>query len=221
MRISVAVVAGTLLVASCSSGGKVPIEAAEDAVAPTVEAIQAKAAFEPGGLGEGRLEVDGRTVDYVTITPAEFEVGDGAPVLVAFPPGGQDLGLTRSFAEQTYLREAIERGWVVFSPAAPVGEPLWYDGSQPLIPAILDWLETWVDPEGGTVHVAGVSNGGLSTFAVAALVPDRVQSLLVFPGYPRSSEASAALPDLVEVPVRMEPVARSTSHRAVGMIRCG
>ena len=184
------IVAGATWGAACSSGGD-------------VGAIDADVAVEPGGLAEGRLDVDGATVDYVSVAPVGFSLGDTAPVLLAFPPGAQDLDLTRSVVEQTYLTEATERGWVVFSPAAPVGEPLWYEEPATLVPAILDWIETWVQPEGGTVHVAGVSNGGLSTFAVAALVPDRVQSLLVFPGFPRGDEARAALPELVDVPVRM------------------
>ena len=192
MRILLLLAVGVISCAACSSAGE-----------GKVGAVDAAVAIEPGALAEGHLDVDGKTVDYVTVAPAGFSVGDTAPVLLAFPPGGQDFDLTRSIVEQTYLNEATRRGWVVFSPAAPAGEPLWYEESATLVPAILDWIETWVRSEGGTVHVAGVSNGGLSTFAVAALVPDRVQSLLVFPGFPRSDEARAALPELVDVPVRM------------------
>ncbi len=159
--------------------------------------------LEPGALVDGTLTVDGAQIDYVAVAPAGFEVGDTAPVLLAFPPGGQDIDTTRSVAEQTYLTEATERGWVVFSPASPVGGDLWFGESSRLVPAVMDWIETWVIPEGGSVHVAGVSNGGLSTFAAAALVPDRVQSLLTFPGFPRDQAARAALPELADVPVRM------------------
>ncbi len=147
--------------------------------------------------------IDGAQVDYVTITPDGFEPGDTAPVLLAFAPGDQSIGTTRSVAQDTYLREATERGWVVFSPAAPVGGDLWYQESRLLVSSLLDWIETWAVPEGGAVHVAGISNGGLSTFAAAALTPDRVQSLLTFPGFPRGDEAQDALPALVDVPVRM------------------
>jgi len=198
MRLLALLAVGVIATAACSSSG-----GANEQPGVVAGAVTANVAFEPGAVAEGQLVIDGNTVDYVTVAPVGFSPGDTAPVLLAFPPGGQDFGLTRSIVEQTYQTEATGRGWVVFSPAAPVGGPLWYDGSETLIPAILDWIETWVEPEGGSVNIAGVSNGGLSTFAVAALVPDRVQSLLVFPGFPRSAEARDALSELVDVPVRM------------------
>ena len=64
-------------------------------------------------------------------------------------------------------------------------------------------MNTWVAPEGGLPHLAGVSNGGLSAFRVAALNSERFASILVFPGYPSSDEDSEALADLIEVPIRM------------------
>ena len=218
MRILPVVAVGALFLAGCSTGdvgnragdGAVQGSASEAIEESTAEpgneaagAIDADVVVEAGGLAMGRLEVGGQTVDYVIITPGGFSLGDAAPVLLAFPPGGQNLELTQSVAEQTYVSEAIARGWVVLSPAAPVGGPLWYDGSETLVPAILDWVDTWVEPEGGSVHVAGASNGGLSAFAVAAVAPDRVQTLLVYPGFPRSDDAKAALSALVNVPVRM------------------
>lgn len=214
MRIVSLLVVGAVACAACSSGdddaepaattsASATDERATDTVDGTIGAIDTGVAVTPGAMSEGSLEVDGQTVDYVVVTPDGFSVGDTAPVLVAFPPGGQTIDLTRSTAEQTYLTEAVERGWVVFSPAAPTDGPLWFNESAALVPSILDWIETWVRPEGGDVHVAGISNGGLSTFAAATLVPDRVQSLVVFPGFARGDEARAGLADLSEVPVRM------------------
>jgi pimeloyl-ACP methyl ester carboxylesterase len=157
----------------------------------------------PGQVATGVLTLDGKTVDYVTVTPAGFEQGDTAPVMLAFPPGGQDPQLTQSVVEQVYRDEALARGWVVVSPAAPRGEPSWFGGSEALAPALLDWIEGWVTPEGAGVHIVGVSNGGISTFRVAGENPDKVRSVLVFPGFPNSDEDSEALAGLTGIPVRM------------------
>ena len=156
----------------------------------------------PGSVSGGSVVVDGVTIDYVVSTPDGFVVGDEAPLLLAFPAGGQDLTLTRSLVEGTYGPEALRLGWVVVSPAAPDGE-LFFQGSERLIPAFLDWVETWVTPEGGAPHVAGISNGGISTFRFAALHPSRVLSMTAFPGFPRSADDQAALAQLVDVPIRL------------------
>lgn len=181
-----------LLAAACGSSDQT-----EAAITPSVAPELA-----PGSVSEGSVEVDGVTIDYVVSVPAGFEQGDEAPLLLAFPAGGQDLNLTRSLVEGTYAPEAQRLGWVVVSPAAPGGE-LFFQGSERLVPGFLDWVETWVTPEGGAPHVAGISNGGISTFRYAALDPDRVLSLTAFPGFPRSEDDQAALAQLVDVPIRL------------------
>ena len=157
----------------------------------------------PGEMATGVLTLDGRTVDYVTVTPDGFEQGDTAPVMIAFPPGGQDPELTRSVVEGIYRDEALARGWVVVSPAAPRDGSLWFDASETLSSELLDWVGGWVEPEGDRFHIVGVSNGGLSSFRVAGDHPDRVKSIVVFPGYPRSDDDRDALDDLAGIPVRM------------------
>lgn len=201
--------APVMMLAACSTGsdGSAAVPPNDDATVaprpPESFAIEEEVAFVPGDLADGTLTVDGSPVDYVTITPEGFEPGDTAPVLLAFPPGGQSIDTTRSVAQQTYATQAVERGWIVVSPASPIGGDRWYEESRLLVPSMMDWIETWVTPEGGTMHIAGVSNGGLSTFATAALVPDRVQSITTFPGFPRDDAARDALPQLADVPVRM------------------
>lgn len=170
-------------------------------------------AITPGGTAVGRLLIGDTSVDYVTAVPADFEVGDGAPVLLAFPPGGQDLELTETIVKSTYVSEAVDRGWVVVSPAAPGGQ-LFFDGSEELVPALMDWIEGWVEPEGSGFHLAGISNGGLSVFRVAGQNPTRVRSMVVFPGFPRSEADREALPDLASVPIRMFVGADDSGWRA-------
>jgi poly(3-hydroxybutyrate) depolymerase len=193
-RWSTAAIAVVVLAAACGNDDSAS-NAAASAGDLGVEIVQ-------GDIGEGQVTVGGTAVDYVTVVPDGFGLGDVAPVLVAFPPGGQDIDLTRRIVDGTYRAEAVERGWVVVSPAAPGGQ-LFFQGAEAVVPDLLDWIETWVTPESGRFHVAGVSNGGLSAFRVAGQQPERVASLLVFPGYPRSDDDRAALDELASVPVRM------------------
>lgn len=199
-------IALALTAAACGSDAADSSEAVQESgndAAPAIAPIADEAEINPGALASGALTVDGQRVEYVTVTPAGFSVGDTAPVLIAFPPGGQGIDVTTRVAASTYEAEALARGWVVFSPALPDGGNRWYDGSEALSPALFDWVETWVTPEGSGFHVAGVSNGGLSSFATAVLQPSRVRSILTFPGFPRGSATREAVPTLAEIPVRM------------------
>ncbi len=184
-----------LLAAAC--GSTKTSEVSETSAVP-----QTAPAIEPGTTSTGAVEIDRVTIDYVTSVPDGFAVGDEAPLLLAFPPGGQDINLARSLIAGTYAPEATRLGWVVVSPAAPGGE-LFFQGSEELIPGFLDWVETWVVPEGGAPHVAGVSNGGISTFRYAAENPDRVLSMSTLPGFPTSDDDQAALTQLTDIPIRM------------------
>lgn len=169
---------------------------------PAAAAPTTAPAIAPGGLAVGQVAINGTTIDYVTVVPADFAAGDSVPVMLAMPPGQQDLDLTQSVVERRYMAEALARGWVVVRPAAP-DSLLYFDGSEALIPGFLAWMRTWVAPEGGSPHLVGVSNGGISAFRIAAGDPTSIQSLLVFPGFARSDEDRAALPLLADIPVRL------------------
>ena len=179
--------------AACSDGG------GETA---TLEFDVSNFLVTPGATEAGIIDIDGESVDYLITLPEGFAVGDTAPVLLALPPGGQDLEITRNTANAVYHREAIRLGWVVVSPAAPGGD-LFFDGGEDVLPGFVDWIEAWVTPEGGAPHVAGISNGGISAFRFAAENPDRLQSLVVFPGFAQSDDDREALAQLSGIPVRM------------------
>jgi pimeloyl-ACP methyl ester carboxylesterase len=196
---------GAVLMAACGSSdgpadgrsGAEPTDTeTADVVASTPPAVT------PGAIAVGAVDIGDSTIEYVTAVPDDFEVGAGVPVLLAFPPGGQDLGLTRRLVEGTYAAEAGRLGWVVVSPAAPDGVTF-FDGSEELLPGLVDWLDSWVEAEGGAPHVAGVSNGGISAFRYAAGNPDEVRSIVTFPGFARSDADLDGLEQLVDVPIRM------------------
>jgi pimeloyl-ACP methyl ester carboxylesterase len=191
--------------AACGSSNDRADGGSGSAAAATETAVVAASgapAVSPGAIAIGAVDIGDTTIDYVTAVPDDFAVGSSAPVLLAFPPGGQDLGLARRLVESTYAAEAARLGWVVLSPAAPDGVTF-FNGSEDVLPGLVDWLRSWVEPEGGAPHVAGVSNGGISAFRYAAGNPDEVRSIVTFPGFARSEDDVDGLAQLVDVPIRM------------------
>ena len=203
--LAMTVVAACLAAASCSSDG------GEDTDAAAVTSIAAPAAADgtadapSTGDGSGAtvetFTVDGTDIDVVMIVPPGLE--KGARVLFALPPGGQDLELTTNIVEQIYEDRALDRGWVVASPAAPDGT-LFFSGSEELVPGLLDQLADRFEPAGGKFALMGVSNGGLSSFRIARVAGvDRFSSLSAFPGYASGGEDEAYVEELSAIPVRL------------------
>jgi len=142
---------------------------------------------------------DGTPLFYAVVVPADFDAAREYPVFLAMPPGAQDAGLTYNVTEGWYLQEAVERGWVVISPAAPDNIP-WFRGSERYIEEFLDETLAWLRPEAGQFHIGGVSNGGRSTFRILALHPKRFASVTVYPGYSEPGPDTAALAEATDIP---------------------
>jgi len=183
-----------LVVAACSTAATPPSTSVEEQPA-------APSDVEPGILDlRSAAMADGTVIEYGLILPEGFDAASPYPVLLALPPGQQDIDLTLLFTS-SYLREVLARGWVVISPAAPNGT-LFFQGSERYIDEFLASLD-WIQPEDGQIHISGISNGGRSAFAVAALDPDRYASMIVFPGYPDAPDDRTALETFVELPIAM------------------
>ena len=104
--------------------------------------------------------------------------------------------------DKYWIRQSILRGWYVISPAAPNGRSF-YEGSEDLVPEMLDSLLTKYNIEADKFHLAGISAGGLSAFRVAINFRNRFLSLLVFPGGAATDAEYAKLDSLVGIPVTM------------------
>jgi poly(3-hydroxybutyrate) depolymerase len=143
---------------------------------------------------------NGHTIDYALILPDHFDKSKAYPVLLALPPGDQSRQMVEAGLNFYWEAEAKRRGWVVISPAAPSGENF-YSGLEQELPHLLDEVAHSVRVEGGKVHLAGISNGGLSAYRVITEFPDRFLSLTVLPGVPPDARASAALKNLKGIPV--------------------
>lgn len=154
------------------------------------------------GLGnvEFRSVSIGDTVVDVAIAEPRGAIRDEPEVVFTLPPGGQNHGTTEDVMAQIWARQARERGWVVVSPVAPAGA--FFTSGDALLPGLVDWAIAEYAPRGGKLHLAGVSNGGLSAFHAFALTPDRFDSITVFPGYP-SGDDREALDALAQIPVRL------------------
>lgn len=208
MRLAGPLLLIVLIAGACSSDPEARTTPTQEPAPSTTESTAAAQATQtvpdllPGSRTFGKVTVDDVPIDYIALVPEGFTAGDTAPVLLALPPGGQDIGLATGTIRDIYQTEALARGWVVVSPAAPEGA-LFFDGSERLIPGFLDFVSSWVSPEGGAVHLSGISNGGISAFRVATENPDRFASVTVFPGFPRSDADVGALETLTSIPVNL------------------
>lgn len=126
---------------------------------------------------------DGETLEFVQVLPPDFDPEQTYPVLLALPPGGQNMTLVEACVEAYWEREALKRGWIVVSPAAPNGV-LFFSGGQRYMPELMSSLLKQYKVECGKFHVAGISNGGRSAFRFAVDWPERFLSILALPGYP-------------------------------------
>ena len=79
------------------------------------------------------------------------------------------------------------RGWVVVSPIASDGT-LFFQGSEQYLPEFLERIAAIYPPEGGKFHVAGVSNGGISSFRIATMMPEWFASITAVPDFPQTAD---------------------------------
>lgn len=143
---------------------------------------------DPGELELHELQTaDGTVLQYALILPEPLDPTKAYPAVLALPPGDQTAGMVAACLASFGGRRAGERGWIVVSPVAPNGQ-VFFQGSERLIPELLDMLQSRYRIEGGKFHIAGASNGGISAFKVAIENPQRFHSLTAFPGHPPSSQ---------------------------------
>ncbi len=147
-----------------------------------------------------RFTHEGRTLEYALELPDRYDGSKAYPVLLALPPGDQSKEMVEAGLTSYWKAEGKKRGWVILSPAAPEGENF-YSGAQTLLPDLLDAVSKSVAIEGGKVHLAGMSNGGVSAYRLISQYPDRFRSLTVLPGYPPDDQAQSVLARLRKIPV--------------------
>ena len=124
----------------------------------------------------------GLKMDYKVVLPNGFDPARAYPAILAFGGGPQNMRIVDGALSRYWAGEAERRGYIVVSPAAPTDQ-LFFESSDRVFPEFLDTILRDYRVQGGRLHVAGSSSGGVSAFHVASLYPGYFWSVTVFPGY--------------------------------------
>ena len=126
--------------------------------------------------------IAGMAVHYKVVLPKEYDAEKAYPAILAFPPGDQTMAMVMSTLERNWAGEAQKRGYIVVIPAAPI-QGLFMEAGARIFPEFLDQLRREYKVRDGKFHIAGMSNGGISAFHIAAAYPQYFASITVFPGF--------------------------------------
>jgi len=148
-----------------------------------------------------KLKINGEEILQYTLIIPDKDDGPAHPLLLALPPGRQNADMVQAGIE-LYWHEAANRDWIVVSPAAPEGM-MFFTGAEKYLPALISEVGGKFKIEGKKVHVAGISNGGRSTFRFALDHPQQVQSMLTIPGMPPEDNDMKHLDRLAGIPIVM------------------
>jgi poly(3-hydroxybutyrate) depolymerase len=124
----------------------------------------------------------GMTLHYKVVLPKDYAPEKTYPAVLAFPPGAQTMDMVFTTLERNWAPEAQRRGYIVVIPAAPGGRLFIEDGAR-VFPAFLDKLLGDYNIRDRKFYIAGMSNGGLSAFHIAASYPQYFLAVTGFPGY--------------------------------------
>jgi len=126
--------------------------------------------------------IAGMTFPYKVVLPANYDAATAYPAILAFPPGEQTMDMVMGTLQRNWAGEAQRRGYIVVIPAAP-REGLFMEEGARVFPAFLDQLLEEYKIRDRKFHIAGMSNGGISAFAIAASYPQYFWSVTGFPGF--------------------------------------
>jgi hypothetical protein len=126
--------------------------------------------------------IAGLPLHYKVVLPKDYDATKAYPAVLAFPPGSQTMDMVQTTLVQNWAREAQKRGYIVVIPGAPNGRLFHEDGAR-VFPEFLNKLLSDYKIRDNKFHIAGMSNGGISAFYVAASYPSFFSSVSGFPGY--------------------------------------
>ncbi len=138
--------------------------------------------FASGEVIEKSKNINGTTVAYKVILPDHYDPAKAYPAVLAFPGGSQTMDMVDGVVQRNFREEAQRRGYIVVVPAAPKGV-LFFEGSERIFPEFLNRILSDYKIQDGKFHIAGVSNGGISAFHIAASHPQYFLSVTGMPGY--------------------------------------
>jgi len=151
----------------------------------------------------------GMVVNYKVVLPKDYDPDKTYPAVLAFPPGPQTLDMVFTTLQRNWAPEAQRRGYIVVIPAAPSGRLFFEEGAR-VFPEFLERLAAEYKVLDNKWYVAGMSNGGLSAFYIAASYPQYFRAVIGFPGY---------LPD--PTPAKISALAKMCLYMHVGELDSG
>jgi poly(3-hydroxybutyrate) depolymerase len=128
-------------------------------------------------------KIAGTTLEYKVILPNGYDPAKVYPAVLAFPGGPQTMDTVQGTVERNWREQAERLGYIVVVPAATNGQLFFEEGGTKAFPEFLTKLLSDFKLQGNKFHIAGVSNGGLSAFHIAALYPQYFWSVTGLPGY--------------------------------------
>jgi poly(3-hydroxybutyrate) depolymerase len=155
------------------------------------------------------IDIAGVTLHYKVVLPKDYDAAKVYPAVLAFPPGSQGADMVMTTLVRNWQPEAERRGYIVFIPSAPNGRPFYEEGAG-VFPEFLDKMLAEYKIRDNKFHIAGMSNGGISAFHIAAAYPQYFWSVTGFPGY---------LPDAT--PARVNALAKLCINMHVGEFDSG
>jgi len=151
----------------------------------------AAAMFSPFAFAEVQaksVKIGKTTVQYKVILPKNYDPAKAYPAVLAFGGGPQTMDVVDRTIQRNWRKQAESREYIAILPAAPDGV-LFFEGGEKIFPEFITKILADYKIEGNKFHSAGMSNGGISAFHVAASHPQYFVSITGFPGY--LPEASA------------------------------
>ena len=126
---------------------------------------------------------------YKVVLPNDYDPAKAYPAVLAFSGGAQTMDGVERTVERNWRAEAERRGYIVIVPAAPK-EGVFFEGGARIFPEFLTMLLSDYKIQNNKFHIAGISNGGISAFHIAASYPQYFISVTGFPGFlPQANEA--------------------------------
>lgn len=127
-------------------------------------------------------EISGTKLDYKVVLPNGYDPAKAYPAILAFGGGSQTMDMVQATLRRNWLEQAETLGYIVILPAAPDGD-LFFESGDRVFPAFIVKILGDYKIQQNKLHIAGVSNGGLSAFHIAALYPQYFWSVTGLPGF--------------------------------------
>ncbi|WP_425409575.1 hypothetical protein [Hyphococcus sp.] len=132
------------------------------------------------------LSFDG--LDDLTVyilRPAELDPA-GHKVLLYFVGGGQEEKYVEQMLGSHIAQEAVRRGFIFVSPAAPCWSCTFVAKGEDYFPALFEKLAELLPMSERRFHLMGYSNGGRSSLHIGTRHPEMTASITAYPGYLRN-----------------------------------